>query len=114
MTSTRRKHLMSKRFRYCAVVLALAMCRIAPATAQFPPPPPLPTPPTQAQPVPAPPKGKKAPAPPGPSIVGNWTGQLTQVGSQTPYKFQLVIGPRGPEPQHPDVDCTGTLTRVVA
>ena len=105
---------MRKRVRYCAVVLALAMCRIAPATAQFPPPPPLPTPPAEAQPVPGPPKGKKAPAPPGPSIVGNWSGQLTQVGSQTPYKFELVIGPRGAETTYPDLDCTGTLTRVGA
>ena len=59
-------------------------------------------------------KGKKAPAPPGPSIVGNWSGQLTQVGSQTPYKFELVIGPRGAETTYPDLDCTGTLTRVGA
>ena len=105
---------MSKRFRYCAVVLALAMCRIAPATAQFPPPPPLPTPPAEAQPVPAPPKGKKAPAPANSSIVGNWSGQLTQIGGQTPYKFELVIGPRGAETTYPDLDCTGTLTRVGA
>jgi ABC transporter substrate binding protein len=42
-----------KGFFYCAVVLAIAMCEISPATAQFPPPPPLPTPPAEAQPVPA-------------------------------------------------------------
>ena len=112
--SNQRKQLMRKGFLYCAVVLALAMRGIAPAIAQFPPPPPLPTPPAEAQPVPAPPKGKKAPAPPGPSIVGNWSGQLTQVGSQTPYKFELVIGPRGAETTYPDLDCTGTLTRVGA
>src|SRR5260370_9160229 len=99
-------------FRYCAVVLALAMCRIAPATAQFPPPPPLPTPPAEAQPVPAPPKGKKAPAPAGPSIAGNWGGQLTQVGSQTPYKFQLVIGPRGAQTKHTDLAGQATLARL--
>jgi hypothetical protein len=73
---------MTKGFLYCAVVLVLAMCGIAPAIAQFPPPPPLPTPPAEAQPVPGPAKGRKAPAPPGPPIVGNWSGQLTQVGSQ--------------------------------
>ena len=103
---------MAKSSLYCALALVLAMCGISPAIAQFPPPPPLPAPPTQAQPVPAPPKGKKAPAPPGPSIVGNWSGQLTQVGSQTPYKFELVIGPRGAGTTYPDLDCTGTLTRV--
>jgi hypothetical protein len=112
--SNQRKQLMRKGFLYCAVVLALAMRGIAPAIAQFPPPPPLPTPPAEAQPVPAPPKGKKAPAPPGPSIVGNWSGQLTQIGSQTPYKFELVIGPRGAETTYPDLDCTGKLTRVGA
>jgi hypothetical protein len=58
--------------------------------------------------------GKKAPAPPGPSIAGNWSGQLTQVGSQTPYKFELVIGPRGAQTTYPDLDCTGMLTRVGA
>ena len=111
MSSNQRKQLMAKGFLYCAVVLVLAIYGIAPATAQFPPPPPLPTPPAEAQPVPGPPKGKKAPAPPGPSIVGNWSGQLTQVGSQTPYKFELVIGPRG---RYPDLDCTGTLARAGA
>jgi hypothetical protein len=114
MSSNQPKQLMAKSSLYCALALVLAMCGISPAIAQFPPPPPLPAPPTQAQPVPAPPKGKKAPAPPGPSIVGNWGGQLTQVGSQTPYKFELVIGPRGAETMYPDLDCTGTLTRVGA
>jgi hypothetical protein len=101
MSSNQPKQLMAKSSLYCALALVLAMCGISPAIAQF-------------QPVPAPPKGKKAPAPPGPSIVGNWSGQLTQVGSQTPYKFELVIGPRGAETMYPDLDCTGTLTRVGA
>src|SRR5215831_10144087 len=67
--SNQRKQLMRKGFLHCAIVLVLAMCGIAPATAQFPAPPPLPTPPAEAQPVPAPPKGKKAPAPANSSIV---------------------------------------------
>jgi hypothetical protein len=112
--SNQRKQLMRKGFLHCAIVLVLAMCGIAPATAQFPAPPPLPTPPAEAQPVPAPPKGKKAPAPANSSIVGNWSGQLTQIGGQTPYKFELVISPRGAETTYPDLDCTGTLTRVGA
>jgi hypothetical protein len=112
--SNQRKQLVRKGFLYCAVVLALAMCGIAPAIAQFPPPPPVPTPPAEAQPVPAPSKGKKAPGPANSSIVGNWSGQLTQIGSQTPYKFELVIGPRGAETTYPDLDCTGKLTRVGA
>lgn len=101
---------MTKEFLYCAVALVLAMCgATAPATAQFPPPPPLPTPPAEAQPVPVPPKGKKAPAPAGLSIAGNWSGQVTQVGSQAPYKFELVIGRKGAETKYPDLDCTGRL-----
>ena len=112
--SNQRKQLMRKGFLHCAIVLVLAMCGIAPATAQFPAPPPLPTPPAEAQPSPAPSKGKKAPGPANSSIVGNWSGQLTQIGSQTPYKFELVIGPRGAETTYPDLDCTGTLTRVGA
>jgi hypothetical protein len=115
MTIDQRKHIMTKEFLYCAVALVLAMCgATAPATAQFPPPPPLPTPLAEAQPVPVPPKGKKAPAPPGLSIAGNWSGQVTQVGSQAPYKFELVIGPKGAETKYPDLDCTGTLTRAGA
>jgi hypothetical protein len=42
------------------------------------------------------------------------SGQFTQIGSQTPYKFELVIGPRGTETTYPDLDCTGTLTRIGA
>jgi hypothetical protein len=115
MTIDQWKHIMTKEFLYCAVALVLAMCgATAPATAQFPPPPPLPTPLAEAQPVPVPPKVKKAPAPPGLSIAGNWSGQVTQVGSQAPYKFELVIGPKGAETKYPDLDCTGTLTRAGA
>src|SRR5260370_34937402 len=103
MTSTKqRKELMSKGFRYCAVVLVLAICGIAPATAQFPPPRPLPTPPAEAQPVPGPPKGNKRPGPPGPPIVGNWSGHITQGGSETPYHFRLFTGPRGPKTRSRD------------
>src|SRR5262249_28244868 len=93
--SNQRKQLMNKGVLCCAVALVLAICGIAPATPQFPPPPPLPTPPAEVQPSPAPSKGKKAPGPANSSIVGNWSGQLTQIGSQTPYKFELVIGPEG-------------------
>jgi hypothetical protein len=114
MFSNQPKRLMARGFLHFPLALFLAMCGIAPAIAQFPPPPPLTAPPAQPQPSPGPPKGKKAPAPPGPSIVGNWSGQLTQVGSQTPYKFELVIGPRGAETTYPDLDCTGALTRVGA
>src|SRR5262249_37698930 len=73
-----------------------------PATAQFPPAP-------DDQPAA---KGKRDGATAGPSINGNWSGQLTQVGSQTPYNFELAINARGAETKYPDLNCTGKLTRV--
>lgn len=96
---------MLKALRYCAVALILAaIAAIAPATAQFPP-----SPDDQAA---GTPKGKRSSAPAGPNINGNWSGQLNQVGSQTPYKFELVINANGAETKYPDLDCTGKLTRV--
>jgi hypothetical protein len=99
---------MPKGFHYCAAALVLAtVAVIAPATAQFPP--------TPDDPQDAPagsPKGKKGAAPAGPNIVGNWTGQLTQVGSQTPYKFEFAVSAKGAETKYPDLDCVGKLTRV--
>ena len=50
--------------------------------------------------------------PPGPSIAGNWSGQLTTVDNQTPYKFELAVSAKGAETKYPDLDCTGKLTRV--
>jgi hypothetical protein len=109
---TTSSQLRSKGILHCAVVLVLAMCGIAPATAQSPPSPPLPTP--EVQPVPAPQEGNKPPAPADTSIAGNWSGQLTQIERQTPYKLELVIGPRGGKTTYPDLDCTGKLSRVAA
>ena len=98
---------MPKGFRYKALcywaaVLVLATA-VAPATAQFPPAP-------EDQPAA---KGKKgAAAAAAPSLNGNWSGELNQVGSQKPYKFELTINARGAETKYPDLDCTGKLTRV--
>ncbi len=94
---------MVKAFGYCAVALILAA--VAPATAQFPPTP-------DDQPDQAGGKGKKAAAAAGPNINGSWSGQLNQVGSQSPYRFELVINAKGAETRYPDLDCTGKLTRV--
>src|SRR5262249_17267704 len=87
-----------------ALVLALGpptVAAAAPATAQFPPAP-------EDQPAA---KGKKGAAA-APSINGTWSGELTQVGSQAPYKFELAISAKGAETKYPDLDCTGKLTRV--
>ena len=101
-----------------ALVLAI-VAAIAPATAHFPPPPAPATPVTPAEtpaattpakPVVSP--KKKAATPRGPSIAGNWSGELTQVDNPTPYKFEIAIGPKGAETKYPDLDCTGKLTRA--
>jgi len=92
-----------KALSYCSAALVLAMvAAIAPATAQFPPAP-------EDQPAA---KGKRGGATAAPSINGNWSGQLTQVGSQKPYNFELAISAKGAETKYPDLDCTGKLTRV--
>lgn len=92
-----------KALYYCTAAVALAMAAaIAPATAQFPPS-------SEDQPAA---KGKKGAAAPSSGINGDWSGELTQVGSQTPYKFEINIGARGAETKYPDLDCTGKLTRA--
>ena len=101
----------TKPFRACAAALFLvAVAAIAPATAQFPP---APDDPADTPPLAGTPKTKKTPpAPAGPSIAGNWAGMLSQVGSNTPYKFELSISAKGAETKYPDLDCVGKLTRA--
>jgi hypothetical protein len=99
---------MLKAFRTCAVTLILAaVAAIAPATAQFPP-----SSDDQQDQAAGTPKAKKSAVPAGPNVNGSWSGQLSQVGSQTPYKFELVINAKGAETKYPDLDCLGKLTRV--
>ena len=92
----------------CAAVGILALgLAVAPVSAQFPA-----TPDDPGDP-PAKSSNKKGPsAAPGPNVNGNWTGQLTQVGSQTPYKFDVSITAKSAETKYPDLDCVGKLTRV--
>ncbi len=94
-----------KAFRYFVAALALAVvAAIVPATAQFPPAP--------EDPPAGTPKGKKGAAAAGPNVTGTWVGELSQVGSQTPYKFEIAITARGAETKYPDLDCVGKLTRT--
>ncbi len=94
-----------KAFRCFIVALGLAVvAAIVPATAQFPPPP--------EDPPAGTPKGKKGAAAAGPNVAGTWVGELNQVGSQTPYKFEIAISARGAETKYPDLDCIGKLTRT--
>jgi hypothetical protein len=99
---------MPKAFRFCAAVFVAGLtAAIGPAVAQFPP-----APDDQAE----QPKSKRPAAAlaTGPSINGNWSGQLHQVGSETPYKFEIMINGNGAQTRYPDLDCTGKLTRVGA
>jgi hypothetical protein len=95
--------------RTCAFALMVGMvAAIAPAAAQFP------AAPDDQQPLAGTPKAKKKAAPPASatSINGSWAGELTQVGSQSPYKVELTVNARGAETKYPDLDCTGKLTRA--
>ena len=97
---------MAKPFLYAAVLVLAVSAAIAPTSAQSPPPPPTPAPP------PASPPKKKATPPAGPSIAGNWIGQLHQEGGTAPYTFEISITAKGAETKYPDLDCIGELTRV--
>ncbi len=91
---------------YCTAAVVLVMvAAVAPATAQFPPTP-------ADAPAHAAKGKKKGAAAAGPTVNGNWSGELTQVGQPNPYKFEIDITGRGAETKYPDLDCTGKLTRV--
>jgi hypothetical protein len=93
----------------------------APASAQFQWPPEL-SAPTVGQPEPAaqPPTtpsispAKKPPTPTGPAVVGYWKGELTQIGSKSPYKVEVAISPMEGETKYPDLHCAGKLIRIGA
>ena len=110
---------MTKAPLFCAGVTGLAMAvAIVSASAQFPPPPPPATsPPPSDAPVATPKKKatntpKKKATQPEPGITGNWNGELNQVGSTAPYKFEISIAATGAETKYADLDCIGKLTRV--
>ena len=101
---------MLKALHVCAAALLVAVLAvIAPATAQFPP-----VPDDPPEPLAGTPKGKKGAAgtAAGPTVNGNWSGTLNQVGSQSPYKFDLALTAKTAELKYPDLDCVGKLTRV--
>ena len=109
---------MTKLIFYAAAAIGLGVASaIAPVSAQLPPPPPA-SPPPAEPPVVTPkkspvvtPKKKASPAP-SPSIVGNWVGQLEQVGGAASYTFEISITAKGGATKYPDLDCIGELTRV--
>jgi hypothetical protein len=48
------------------------------------------------------------------SINGTWTGQVSQVGSQSEYSVVLTISDRGAQTEYSELECAGRLTRVGA
>ncbi len=88
----------------CAATAVVAL----PAMAQF-----APEPETKSPPPPAEhPKMKRGGSRSGPDINGTWIGELTQIGTSTPYKFEISFTGRGMETKYPDLKCAGKLTRV--
>jgi hypothetical protein len=95
--------------RAAVALLAAATALAAPAAAQFPPAQDPPQDDPQQTPV-GKPKAKAAPK--GPTVLGRWSGELTQVGSSAPYKFEIAITASGGDTKYPDLDCLGKLTRI--
>ena len=103
---------MTKTSLFCAgAVLAMAVAIVS-ASAQFPPPPPpaTSTPPSDA-PVATPKKKatntrKKKATQPELGITGTWNGELNQVGSTAPYKFEISIAATGAETKYAELDRT--------
>jgi hypothetical protein len=117
---------MTKTSLFCAGVTVLAMAvAIVSASAQFPSPPPPTSPPPPDAPAGTPkkkapvgaPKKKAAVGAPKATqsqsdITGTWDGELNQVGSTAPYKFELSITAKGAETKYAELDCIGKLTRI--
>ena len=94
---------------YLTLALAFAVAQLAtPAAAQFHWP--------SDAPIPDAPVGSisKGVVVPGPSVIGNWSGQLTQVGGQTPYKIDLTIEATGGRSKYPELKCEGKLNKIGA
>src|SRR5258708_22465105 len=113
MSSNQWKQLMTKGFLYCAVVLVLAICGIAPATAQFPP---LPHFQRHRRKLSLSPAQRKA------RRLLRLQAQSPEIGAvnsprsaaKRPINSSSSSGPRGAETKYPDLDCAGKLTRVGA
>jgi hypothetical protein len=111
---------MTKASRVWIAALAAAIATpIVTANAQFPPAPEpqfpeqlVDEPPAQGQ-----PKGKgKAAAPKaasgGPAVAGTWSGNVTQLGSESAYPFSITITAAGGETSYSGLQCKGKLTRI--
>jgi hypothetical protein len=104
-----------------AASIAVATAFISAASAQWPPAQNT-FPPAQDRDDPDPPPGKSSPkdkskdkkkgsTAAGPNVSGVWAGQLAQVGSDSPYAFEIAIGQKL-ETKYAGLNCTGKLTRI--
>src|SRR5215469_8920259 len=111
-----------RQWMLCSAITLLAfMAATAPLAAQFAwpydaPPKSLPTEPpaawTESALIPG--AGSNPPAAMGPAVAGKWSGQLTQIGSRSPYTVELAITAKSAESKYPDLGCVGKLIRVGA
>jgi hypothetical protein len=94
---------------FAAALFACVVTAVAalPAKAQFAPEPEAKSPPPAEH-----SQMKRGGSRAGPDINGTWVGELTQIGTTTPYKFEIAFTGRGMETKYPDLKCTGKLTRV--
>jgi hypothetical protein len=60
----------------------------------------------------APKSAAKAKAAPAGTMVGTWTGKVTQVGHDTGFTVVLTVRQGGGGTEYPELGCTGTLSRV--
>jgi hypothetical protein len=112
-----------RQWMICSVITLLAFAAgTAPLRAQFPwpydAPKSVPTEPpassAESALIPSAPTGNNPVAAIGPAIAGKWSGQLTQIGSRSPYNVELAITAKNAESKYPDLGCVGKLTRVGA
>ena len=119
---------MTWKTRLCfALLLAGTASLPLPVSAQqplqdlFAPPPPPPSPPASPQAAPkaaaktaAPqagaPKGTPKAAPD--SLVGTWTGPVTQIEHNTGFTIVVTVRPGGGDTEYPELACSGKLTRA--
>ena len=85
-----------------ALVPLGAWSQTAPSSSATAPKPPASTTPT----------APKPPAAASTSLVGIWTGQVTETGRSKPFAITITIDSKGATTDYPEQACSGKLTRV--
>ena len=113
--------MLDKYLRNWAIGLAAAAAvpMLTAGAQQFPPAQPFPPPPARSgSPQTSPPATEKR-APPAarsaaPAVAGTWSGEVTQIGSESKYSVVLTLTATGGESNYPELNCSGKLTRIGA